>query len=64
MYEAKEGYCTSCESFAYFVMGEDGYECQNCKAINTMKGLQDIEQDPSEKADLVVDVNKPDDEII
>lgn len=61
MLEAKDAYCVNCEKITYFVPVEEGYECQSCKSINTMRGMQDIVEDPSRKADTVVDLNKPDD---
>lgn len=61
MLEAKDGYCTHCEKITYFIPVEEGYECQSCKAINTMQGLKDITEDPALKADTVVDLYQPDD---
>jgi hypothetical protein len=61
MLEAKDGYCTHCEKITYFIPVEEGYECQGCKAINTMQGLKDITEDPTLKADTVVDLYQPDD---
>jgi hypothetical protein len=59
--EAKDAYCTNCEKITYFILVDEGYECQNCKGINTMRGLKDINEDPSMKADTVVDLYRPDD---
>ena len=61
MLEAKDAYCTNCEKITYFIPVEGGYECQSCKAINTMRGLKDISEDPTLKADTVVDLYLPDD---
>lgn len=60
MLEPKEGYCTHCEQLSYFILLEEGYECQYCKAINTMRGLKDIE-DPSLKAETTADIVDTDD---
>lgn len=61
MLEAKDAYCTNCEKITYFIPVEAGYECQSCKAINTMEGMKDISLDPLQKADTVVDLYRPDD---
>lgn len=61
MLEAKDAYCTNCEKITYFIPVEEGYECQSCKSINTMRGMKDIHEDPSLKADTVVDLNQPED---
>lgn len=60
MLEAKDAYCINCEKITYFILTEEGYECQNCKGINTMRGPRDLNEDPSLKADTVVDLYTPD----
>ncbi|MBP1920481.1 hypothetical protein [Youngiibacter multivorans] len=59
MLEAKEGYCTTCERLSYFLPVEEGYQCQNCQAINTMKGPSEPDEAPDVKAELFADVNDP-----
>lgn len=61
MLEPKDGYCTNCERFSYFILIEEGYECQNCKGVNTMKGLKDISEDPDLKAETEADIFTADD---
>ncbi len=61
MLEAKDAYCVNCERITYFIPVEGGYECQSCKSVNTMRGMKDIHEDPSQKADTVVDLNLPED---
>jgi hypothetical protein len=51
----------NCEKITYFIPVEGGYECQSCKSLNTMRGMKDIHEDPSQKADTVVDLNLPED---
>jgi len=50
MLEAKDAYCVNCEKITYFIPVEGGYECQSCKSVNTMRGMKDIHEDPSQKA--------------
>ena len=61
MLEAKDAYCVNCEKITYFIPVEGGYECQSCKSLNTMRGMKDIHEDPSQKADTVIDLNLPED---
>lgn len=64
MLEPKEAFCTHCETLTYFIPVEEGYECQNCKSINTMKGAKDLSDDPATKPDTFVDVLRPEEEDI
>ncbi len=63
MLVAKDAYCTNCQKITYFIPVDEGYECQNCKGINTMKGMQEVDMDEETKVDTFFDLHLPEDDL-
>lgn len=63
MLMAKDGYCTNCERITYFIPVQEGYECQSCGGINTMRGLKEMDMDEESKMDTLQDLHLPDDDL-
>ncbi len=62
MLVAKDAYCLNCEKITYFIPVKEGYECQSCQGINTMKGMKDIQMDEETLVDTLQDLHLPEDD--
>lgn len=62
MLTAKDGYCLNCERITYFIPIEEGYQCQSCLGVNTMKGMSDIRMDEETKLDTLKDLHLADED--